>query len=323
MKKKAFGIARRSLLGSAAAASCLAATVGLADERERRPFFAAHELPIGLQLYTLGEAPYKDLQGTLRTLAAIGYRTVETVGLMNTTAAELRQALDSAGLACPSAHVPLQSDGTGPSLVGDTPRLAADLHRIGAKYVVVPSLPVMPRRGEPLEGEDRLDFAGRAAREMTADDWRRAAAVLNDKGAALKREGLDLAYHNHDVEFAGHGSKTGYDVLIENTDPDLVCFEIDVGWVAAAGVDPVPVLHAHPGRFLLMHVKDVKSSTVPGKAFQMEPANVGAGALDWKAILPVAYDVGVRYYYVEQEAPFTEPRMDAVRKDYNYLARLV
>lgn len=202
LNDKAFGSTRRAFLGSAATASCLAATVGLAAQRERRPFFAAHELPIGLQLYTLGEAPYKDLQGTLRTLAAIGYRTVETVGLMNTTAAELRQALDRAGLACPSAHVPLQSDGTGPSLAEDTARLAADLHRIGATYVVVPSLPVLPRMGEPRKGEDRPDFVGRAAREMTADDWRRTAAVLNDKGAALRREGLKLAYHNHNVEFA-------------------------------------------------------------------------------------------------------------------------
>src|SRR6185437_3171606 len=322
MNDKAFGSTPQPILGSAAAASCLPTTVGLAAQRERGPFFAAHELPIGLQLYTLGEAPYKDLQGTLRTLAAIGYRTVETVGLMNTTAAELRQALDSTGLACPSAHVPLQSDGTGPSLAGDTARLAADLHRIGATYVVVPSLPVLPRMGEPRKGENRPDVVGRAAREMTADDWRRTAAVLNDKGAALRREGLKLAYHNHNVEFARHGSKTAYDLLVENADPDLVRFEMDVGWVAAAGVNPIPLLRAHRHRFQLMHVKDIKAGTVANNAFRMDPADVGAGILDWKAILPAGYEVGVRHYYVEQEPPFAGPRMDAARADYAYLARL-
>jgi sugar phosphate isomerase/epimerase len=97
---------------------------------------------------------------------------------------------------------------------------------------------------------------------------------------------------------------------------------MDVGWVAAAGVDPIPLLRAHRHRFRLMHVKDVKASTVPNTAFKMDPADVGSGTLDWKAILPVGYDVGVRHYYVEQEPPFAGPRMDAVRADYEYLAQL-
>ena len=314
---------RRAFLGTAAAATGILAGTAFAAPAGSRRFFARHNLPVGLQLYTLGDAPYRDLDGTLQTLARIGYRAVEPVGFMKRTAAELRAALDRSGLACPSTHVPLQADGSGgPSLAADVGRLAADMHRLGVEYVVVPIFPVPERIGGPRKGEDGLSFLARAGTEMTADDWRHTAARLNDTGAALKREGLRLAYHNHNVEFAKHGSKTAYDLLLENTDPGLVWFEMDVGWVAAAGVDPIPLLRAHRHRFGLMHIKDMRPSTVPNNAFRMDPADVGSGALDWKRILPAGYDVGVRHYYVEQEPPFVGPRMDAARADYEYLSRL-
>ncbi len=316
------GVTRRTFLGSAAAVSCMAAVRCLAARNGRHPFFAAHHLPLGLQLYTLGEAPYRDLDGTLQAVAAIGYRTVEPVGLMRRSAAELRAALDRAGLSCPSTHVPMDSNGAGPTLAGDIGSLAADMHRIGAEYVVVPIFPVPPRFGAPRKGEDGLQFLSRAARQMTADDWQRTAALLNAKGAALAREGLKLAYHNHNAEFTRHGAQTAYDLLLANTDPDLVWFEMDVGWVAAAGFDPIPLLRAHRHRFRLMHIKDIKPSTVPNTAFKMDPTDVGTGSVDWTTVLPVGYDVGVRQYYVEQEPPFAGPRMDAVRADYAYLAHL-
>ncbi|HET9107753.1 MAG TPA: sugar phosphate isomerase/epimerase [Steroidobacteraceae bacterium] len=313
---------RRLFLGGAVAAGCVAATDGLAAAAQRRRFFADHHLPIGLQLYTLGQEPYRDLDGTLRTVARIGYRAVEPVALMKRTARQLRAALDRAGLSCPSTHVPLQTFGAGgPSLAGDVGRLAAEMHVLGVRYVVVPIFPV-PDRIKPRKGESGVDFFARAGRQMTAEDWRRTAAELNGKGAALRREGLRLAYHNHNVEFARYGSQTAFDLLLANTDPDLVRFEMDIGWVAAAGVDPIPLLRAHARRFRLVHIKDLKPDTVPNNAFRMDPADVGSGHLDWRRILPVAYEAGVRYYYVEQEPPFAEPRIDAARTDYDYLSRL-
>ena len=321
--KSSSAMSRRTFLGTAAAVSCVAATAGLGAPAGRR-FFAGHGLPIGLQLYTLGDAPYRDLDGTLQTLAKIGYRIVEPVGLMKRPAAELRAALDRAGLSSPSTHVPLEADPAGgPTLAGDVGKLAADMHRIGVKFVVVPSFPVPQRFGGQGKGEDWGQYMSRAGKGMTADEWRGLAAQLNRKGAALQREGLKLAYHNHNAEFVRRGSQTGYDLLLANTDPDLVWFEMDVGWVAAAGADPIPLLRAHRHRYRLMHVKDVKASTVPNNAAKMDPADVGSGILDWKTILPAAYDAGVRYYYIEQEPPFAEPRMDAVRTGYRYLAQLV
>ena len=321
--RKTRAVTRRTFLGTAAAVSCAAAAKAISAPAARRGFFARHGLPIGLQLYTLGEAPYRDLDGTLQTLARIGYRTVEPVGFMKRSASELRAALDRAGLSSPSTHVPLQADGSGgPSLAGDIGKLAADMHRLGVQCVVVPIFPVPQRIGGPRPGEDGLHYLSRAGGEMTADDWRRTAAQLDETGAALRREGLKLAYHNHNVELAQRGPGTAYDLLLANTDPDNVWFEMDVGWVAAAGVDPIRLLHAHRGRFRLMHIKDIKASTVPNNAFRMDPADVGSGALDWKSILPAGYAAGVRDYYVEQEAPFAGPRMDAARTDYGYLARL-
>jgi sugar phosphate isomerase/epimerase len=316
------GMTRRGFLGAAVAMSCTAASLRLAAHVRHRGFFASHELPIGLQLYTLGEEPYRDLEGTLQTLARIGYRTVEPVALMKRTAMQLRAAIDRAGLSCPSTHVPLQSDGSGgPSLAGDIGPLAADMHRLGVEYVVVPIFSVPPRL-RPRPGEDGLHFLSRAGRQMNAQDWRHLAAQLNEKGAALRREGLKLAYHNHNVEFTRLGSGTAFDLLLGNTDPGLVWFEMDIGWVAAAGVDPLPLLRAHRDRFRLVHIKDLKASTVPNHAFRMDPADVGSGSLDWKRILPAAYEAGVRHYFVEQEPPFAEPRMTAVRADFQYLARL-
>jgi len=316
-------VSRRSFMGATMAVSCTAATAGLAAAARRHRFFAGHDLPIGLQLYTLGDAPDKDLEGTLQAVAKIGYRTVEGVGYMNHTAAEFRAALDRAGLTCPSTHVPLAAgSGGGPSLADDVGALAADMHRLGVKYVVVPMLTVPRRLGPQRAGEDGSAYWGRVSKEMTADDWRRVAARLNGKGAALKREGLKLGYHNHNLELTRLGAKTALDLLIENTDPGLVWFEMDAGWVAAGGLEPIPLLRAHPHRFRLMHIKDLKASTIPNAALRMDPANVGSGTLDWKAILPVAYEAGVRYYYVEQEPPFVEPRMQAAREDYDFLARL-
>lgn len=319
---KSSPLTRRAFIGSAAALSGLAATACLAGERPGRRFFAGHELPLGLQLYTLGKAPYRDLEGTLKAVAAIGYRTVETVGLMNRTAPELRTALERAGLSCPSAHVPFEPAGPGPTLSGDIAKLAADMHRVGVEYVVVPILPVPPRFGSPGKGEEGGQFLSRVARQMSAGEWRQTAELLEAKGAALKREGLKLAYHNHNIEFAATGSQSGYELLLENTGADTVWFEMDVGWVAAAGVDPIPLLRAHRNRFRLMHIKDLRSSTVPNHDFKMDPADVGSGRLDWKVILPAGYQAGVRYYYVEQEPPFPTPRLDAARADYEYLARL-
>ena len=277
-----------------------------------RPFFQRHGLPIGIQLYTLAPDAEKDLEGALRAVAGIGYRSVELHGLLGRTGAQMRSALDAAGLTCASIHV----QGRG-QLDGDLARLADDLAAIGVKTAVMP-VPVISDRLTQAAGGDLRKALG----QMTADDWKANADFLNDKAAILARSGVRLGYHNHNFEFAPLGSTNGLEILLQRTDPKLVTFELDVGWVAAAGVDPAALFARHRGRFSLMHVKDIKAHTEANHALKMDPTEVGSGKLPWKTLLPAAYAAGVRGFYVEQEPPFARPRLEAAKISYDYLARV-
>jgi sugar phosphate isomerase/epimerase len=219
----------------------------------------------------------------------------------------MKAALDGAGLVCASAHV----QGRG-QLDGDLAKLADDLTAIGVKTAVMPS-PYIPDR---LQGKGLREVLT----ELTADDWKMNADFLNGKAAVLARSGIQLGYHNHNFEFAPLGSTHGLEIMIQRTDPGLVTFELDVGWVAAAGVDPVAFFGKHKGRFSLMHVKDIKADTKANYALQMDPTEVGSGKLPWKTLLPAAYAAGVRGFYVEQEPPFARPRIEAAKISYDYLA---
>ena len=110
-------------------------------------------------------------------------------------------------------------------------------------------------------------------------------------------------------------------ILLKEADPALQ-FEMDAGWVVAAGQDPFALLKAHPKRFRQMHVKDVKASTKPNFALQQDPTEVGTGIIDWKRLLPAAHAAGVEGFFVEQEPPFTRPRIEAARLCADYLLKL-
>ncbi|MDG3444238.1 sugar phosphate isomerase/epimerase family protein [Nitrospirillum amazonense] len=317
---------RRAFLGGAAALAGL--SLARLSTAASTPFFKGNGLPIGLQLYTLGDLVEKDLPGTLKAVADMGYRAVELPGFYGHTAGDLAAALKAAGLVCESAHINAQGRGPAPSLSGDLDALVRDAHTIGLKFIVMPMFTVPARLGGLQAGEGFGDFLARVASQFTADDWKSQAAFLNEKGAALKKAGLQLAYHNHNPEFAvaggpgAGGTATGYDILLAETDPDLVKMEMDAGWVAAAGLDPVALLQTHPGRFRLMHVKDLKAGTVPNTGLKMDPTEVGGGTLDWHRILPAAHAAGINHFYVEQEPPFARPRLEAARLSADYLGKL-
>ncbi|WP_372786942.1 sugar phosphate isomerase/epimerase family protein [Phenylobacterium sp.] len=314
---------RRTALGWSLAATASALAGATAARTVKEPFFKGNGLPIGLQLYTLGDALKADLDGQLGQVARIGYRTVEMAGYLGRTPVELRAAFDKAGLACTSSHVQGKSTGPDPSFA-DLDRLIADAHVIGIKHIVMPmfSIPAHVDMA-PKAGEDRRAVLARLAAQITADDWKATADFLNTKGRALKAAGLTTGYHNHNVEFAPSGGSTGLDILLANTDPALVQFEMDVGWVVAAGADPLALMKAHPGRFKMMHVKDVKATTKSNFAFQQDPAEVGSGIIDWKRLLAASYAAGVRDFFVEQEPPFAKPRMESVKINFDYLNTVV
>lgn len=287
-----------------------------------RYFFRRTGLAIGLQLYTVGDDLKRDFEGTLAAVSKIGYRAVELAGLADHSVAEWRQALDRAKLKCPSMHVPPHSK-TGVNL-DELGMLAETAHALGTGTIVCPMFNLPERFSrEPQLGEGTGKMLARLGASMTLDDWKWNADYLNKKGAALQPYGLRFAYHNHNVELTPVGSSTGLAQLIQGTDPTLVTFEMDAGWVVAAGADPVALLAASPGRFSAMHVKDVKASTRPNFSLEQVPCEVGQGIIDWSTLLAKAYRADVRQFYVEQEPPFSKPRLESVGISFDYLNTLL
>jgi sugar phosphate isomerase/epimerase len=309
-RASAADLSRRGLLAAGVAA--MAAHAGVANAAAKS-FFPRRDLPLGIQLYTLGPDLQKDLDAQLATVARIGFKSVELAGYLGRTPAELRAAFDKAGLVCPSAHISPKG-ASGPSFSGDLAKLADDLHVIGVKAAIMPILYIPDRLG----GADLRQ----AGPQMTADDWKWNADFLNEKAAVLKKAGIVSGYHNHNFEFAPLGETTGMEILLKGTDPNLVTFEMDVGWVTAAGKDPFALLKAHPHRFTQMHVKDIKATTKANFELRQDPTEVGSGMIPWPKLLPAAYDAGVRGFYVEQEPPFAHSRLDSAKISFDYLAKV-
>jgi sugar phosphate isomerase/epimerase len=307
-------LSRRGLLAAGVAA--MGAAYGGVARAADQPFFQRRNLSVGIQLYTLGPDLAKELDAQLATVAKIGFRSVELAGYLGRTPAELRAAFDRVGLVCPSAHIAPKGAG---GFSGDLAKLADELHVIGVKSAIMPILYIPDR----FSGADLRQAGG----QMTVDDWKWNADFLNEKAAVLKKAGILSGYHNHNFEFAPlkdakGGDTTGMEILLTGTDPSLVTFEMDAGWVTAAGQDPFALLKKHPGRFTQMHVKDIKASTKTNFVLQQDPTEVGGGMIDWKRLLPAAYEAGVRGFYYEQEAPFAHTRLESARISFDYLAKV-
>lgn len=322
-------LSRRAVM-TAGALTALGAALGVARrapaDTPRQPFFTRTGLPIGVQLYSFGNSAAADLDGTLAKVAEIGFKTVEMPGFLGRTAAQLRAAFDRAGLTCSSAHIAGRSlvPGSDPILGGDLHRVVEDAHTLGLSYVVMPIF-YIPERMKllPKSEEGVPALMARIGAQMTVDDWKFNADFLNAKGSVLKQAGLQLAYHNHNMEFTPLAGSSGYEILLRQTDPELVKFEMDVGWVTAAGHDPLTLLHDHPGRYRLMHIRDIKADPRPSYAPGQAPTEVSGGTINWKAILPAAFTAGVTCFYVEQEPPPADLRLQAARKSFDYLKMLV
>jgi sugar phosphate isomerase/epimerase len=141
---------------------------------------------------------------------------------------------------------------------------------------------------------------------FTVDEAKVAAANFNTWGAALKKEGLKFGFHTHGYEFRplADGS-SAFDVMMAETDPDLVFCEMDVFWVVQGGIDPVKLLQKYPGRFKALHIKDMKKGAPTGLYEGHAPASdnviVGQGSMDWPAIIAQSRKSGVEYYFIEDE----------------------
>ena len=256
----------------------------------------------GIQLYTINDAMRADAAGSLKQLRKIGYVEVESAGYYGLPVTQFRGLLDDAGVTCPSAH--LQFD------LNNLDGAFANAHALGAKYAVSSI-----SRYLVLGADVPKDILGTG---MTLDEAKRTAEISNRIGEAARKAGLQFTYHNHNFEFADQGGgASGYDVLLQETDPQLVKFEIDCGWMIFAGHDPVEYIRKYPHRFPMIHVKDFLPA---GKDGQMQGAELGRGTVDYKPIFAAAAQAGLQHYFVEQEGPF--PRMsplEAAKVDFDYL----
>jgi len=224
----------------------------------------------GLQLYTVRDLLRADLNGTLGSIAEIGYREVELAGFADGSARVLQERLKHYQLNAPSMHA---SYGR---LREDFDAVLEDARALGATFIVCPW----------IDSEQR----------QTADDWKAVCQTLNTVGKAARSHGLTLAYHNHDVEFVPFAAgATPFDLMLRQTDPRDVKVELDVYWAAKARIDPVRCLKENAGRIALVHLKDMAADGAI--------TELGAGVLPMEQIIRSALSVGVTHLFVEQDDP--------------------
>ena len=314
---------RRSLVAGLASMAAFGGAIPAAFAAKPRNMFERLKASVGLQLYTLGDEPVADLDGTLAKVAAIGYRDLELPQLYGKTPAELKAAADKAGVTFSSIHLAATPNvpKTALSLLSEPQRIVDDLGALGVKSAVLPIM-LFPPNFKENPGENVLAALVRALQEAGADIWKQTANVLNEKAAALQPHGISVSYHNHNVEFQPIGKTSGWEILIAETDKKLVGLEVDIGWLGAAGIDPVSFLRRHKGRCRALHVKDIQATTKTNFALSMDPTEVGSGTINWSRVLPAAKEAGVRHFYVEQEPPFKTTRMEAAAKSFAYLSQL-
>src|SRR5450755_1082899 len=249
-------IGRRTFLKTASATAACAAVWSRVPRLMANPL----GLPIALQLYSVRDLLPKDYEGTLRQLGMLGYREVEAAGFFGHSPSEVKQAMEHAGLNCVSAHYPLKD------LLPKVDEVIQFGKDLGLKYIVCAS----PWLKDPSRVKDP---GSRAAREaMTLDDWRWNAEQFNRIGERVNAAGIRFSYHNHTAEFREEKGTVFYDELMRATDPSKVAFEMDCGWVAVGGKNPVDYLTRYPTRISMLHVKDFKLGSAAGSDAEPPPS---------------------------------------------------
>lgn len=295
---------RRDFVGGVAAAATLigAGTAWGKQHKGERHKGERHKIDrVGLQLYTVRGDMKKDFEGTIAKVAQAGYKEVEFAGYFDHTPQQVRAILDKNGLAAPSSHVAY-------NVLGDQwPGFLEAAKVVGHKYVVCPW----------------IDDAIRAKPE----GWKQAADTFNRAAEVAKKAGIQFAYHNHNFEFIKIDGKYAYDILLESTDAALVQMEMDLCWMTIAGQDPLKYFAKYPGRFPLVHVKDV--SKVPASAdgspvaiAEVTPTMVavGSGVIDFKRIFAQSSLAGIQHYFVEDDEP--KSPFDEIRASCQYLSKV-
>ena len=289
---------RRTFIESSVATAIIAAEPAWAAD-------GTHEVkPIGVQLYTVRTEMEKDFAGSIAKVASVGYKEVEFAGYFKTSPKDVRTILDKNRLTAPSCHVSYDV------VENHLPEQIDAAHTIGHKFIVCPWIEESQRK--------------------SPDGWKRAAELFNRAGEATHKAGIQFCYHNHTFEFQpaeSLGGKFPYDLLLAETDKNLVKMEMDLCWISVAGQDPIKYFNENPGRFPMLHVKDMKvlpkGAEGPTASPDKEMPNmteVGSGVIDWKRIFANGRNAGIQHYIVEHDTPASP--FDSIKKSYDYLHAL-
>lgn len=246
----------------------------------------------GLALYTIRDAMGKDPASALAAVADTGYNWVEAADhrdgkFYGMKPKEFGKLVTKNGLEPLSSHSGINPD--------NYERMIDDAAEAGMKYIMLPSLP-----GDLTS---------------SIDGYQRAADFFNKAGEKCRKAGITFGFHNHQIEFMEINSQIPYDILLKNSDPKLVIFELDLAWITAAGKDPVDYFRKYPGRFEVWHIKDL----TPEK----QDATLGEGIIDFRPIIAEARTAGMKYWFVEQDHCRTHTPLESIRisRDY-YLEKL-
>ena len=265
--------------------------------------FAFDKKHIGLQLYTVRDHMQADPIATLAKVAQIGYNSVEGATYTGTeqfygmAASAFAKLLKQNGLIMPSSHYRLGEELINGStqrgtLLNDWARAVDDATTVGLKYMVCSYLSDTERG--------------------TLDHYKKMADDFNTAGEICKKAGIQFCYHNHDFEFIQEDGKYPYEILLANTDKNLVKMEMDIYWVTKAKQNPIALINENPGRFPLWHLKDMDNT-----ANQMF-TEVGSGIIDFKEIFKHTRKAGLKYFFVEQDKCPGEP-YESITKSLKYI----
>lgn len=248
----------------------------------------------GLQLYTLRDVFPTDPKGVLKQVANMGYKQVESYegeqGMFwGMTNLEFKKYMDDLGMHIISSHC---------DTTKDLEKKANEAAAIGMKYLI-------------------NSYIGP---QKTIDDYKKFAEIFNQSGEICKKAGVQFAYHNHDYSFKAVNGQYPQDVMMQNTDPSLVDFQMDIYWVVTAGEDPIKWFEKYPNRFRLSHIKDRKKnvSLTEGDASCI----LGQGEIDFAKIVKAGQKNGLNYYIVEQERYDNTTSLIAAKENAAYLQKL-
>jgi sugar phosphate isomerase/epimerase len=244
---------------------------------------------IGIQLYSVRKEMLDDAVGTLKQLAKIGYKELESArsekgNYYGLQPKEIKKIVADLGMTLRSGHVHVDKDWQ---------RSIDSAAEAGQDYLVCSSLP---------------------SKGQTVDNYKKVAATFSKAGEDCKKSNIIFGYHNHEYEFEKENGQVLYDVLLTSTDPNLVTWELDLGWVVASGNDPIAYFNKYPGRFPLWHLKDMDVS-------KQQSTEFGKGQVKVLEILKNAKKSGVKHIFVEQEE-YASTAMESMKYDFDYLQKL-